>query len=45
MQAPLFCYQQEMATRLLVTIDGIQEDVKQHGCDAMQIASWVKINM
>ncbi len=31
--------------RLLVTIDSIQALAHQNGKDAMQVASWVKINL
>ncbi len=44
-QVPLFCYEQEAAMQLQVTMDSIQAEVHQHGQDAMQVASWVKINM
>ncbi len=43
-QAPLFCFQQEAAMRLRVTIAGIREDARQNNQDAAQVASWVKIN-
>ncbi len=43
-QAPLFCYQQEAAMRLHVTISSIQQDTWQNNRDTLKVASWVKIN-
>ncbi len=43
-QAPLFCYQLEVAMRLMVTIRSIQTDARKHDQPAEQISAWIKMN-
>ncbi len=44
MQAPLFCYQLEVAMCLMVTIRSIQTDARKHNRPAEQISAWIKMN-
>ncbi len=44
-QAPLFCYELEASTRLLVPIQSVQTEVIKNGKSADQMASWIKMNL
>ncbi|MCP4545791.1 MAG: hypothetical protein GY835_04910, partial [bacterium] len=44
MQAPMFCYQMELALRLTVTIESIKKEADKLRWPAQQMMAWIHIN-